>query len=279
MIEKAVLNAKKAGFAVSKIVVVGGFGDSRCLQSYLLEQKSRLVRKLGSSLRLRFSPANTSATGVATGAILRSINKASGPSRKPCQSIGILRHIPCDDEYEEYTTKILDQPKKWNAQEEVFYVMDTIRWIVKKVFQHTHILRNYTNNLKDGPMLDSVHTFTFVSEHLFEPDQHEWIIAEPLWASETCTSDFYKLSHPKNAGKTTEIGAAEFDISHMRRMIRASNKREDVTLDKAVILVEMTVIDRNLEFIARWPATAEGQIIQGSRKFFSVASAFTPGTQ
>ncbi|KAF1363129.1 hypothetical protein EJ07DRAFT_163038 [Lizonia empirigonia] len=263
MIENAVLNAKIAGYAVSKIVVVGGFGDSRCLQSYLLEQKNRLVRKLGSPLKLRFSPANTSATGVATGAIMRSMNKVDGPSRKPCQSIGILRHIPCDDENEEYTTEILDQPKKWNVQEEVFYVMDTIRWIVKK----------------DGPMLDSVHTFTFVSEHLFEPDQHEWIISEHLWASETCTLDFYKLSHPKNAGKTTEIGAAEFDISHMKRMVRASNKREDVTLDKAVILVEMTVIDRNLEFIARWPATADGQIIQGSRKFFSVTSAFTPGTQ
>ena len=46
-----------------------------------------------------------------------------------------------------------------------------------------------------------------------------------------------------------------------------------------VILVEMTAMDRNLEFIARWPATEEGQIIQGSRKFFSVASLFTPGTQ
>ena len=128
-------------------------------------------------------------------------------------------------------------------------------------------------------MLDSVHTVTFESEHLFQPDQEEWIIEEQLWASETCILDFYKLDHPNNIGKTMEIGAVEFDISNMRQKIRKDNREAGEMVDKVVILVEMTVIDRNLEFNARWPATPEGQIIQGSRKFFSVASAFTPGTQ
>ena len=128
-------------------------------------------------------------------------------------------------------------------------------------------------------MLDSVHTVTFESEHLFQPDQEEWIIEEQLWASETCILDFYKLDHPNNIGKTMEIGAVEFDISNMRQKIRKDNREAGEMVDMVVILVEMTVIDRNLEFNARWPATPEGQIIQGSRKFFSVASAFTPGTQ
>lgn len=118
-----------------------------------------------------------------------------------------------------------------------------------------------------------------MSEHLFQSDQREWIIEEQFWASETCTRDFYKLNHPNNAGKTMEIGAVEFDISDMRQRIRTANRRNGDMVDKVVILVEMTVIDRNLEFVARWPATPEGQVIQGSRKFFSVASAFVPGTQ
>lgn len=111
MMEDAVVNAKDAGYAVSKVVVVGGFGDSPCLQSYLLQQKDRIVRELGQPLKLRFSPRNMSATGVATGAILRAINKANGPSRIPCQSVGILRHILCDQP-EDYPAEVLSQARE-----------------------------------------------------------------------------------------------------------------------------------------------------------------------
>jgi hypothetical protein len=132
MMEDAVTNAKESGYAVSKIVVVGGFGDSPCLQDYLVEQKDRLVKKLRTPLKLRFSPRNMSATGVATGAILRSVNKDNGPSRIPCQSIGVLRHIPCDHDDGQYSAEVLAQPTKWNTPEEMHYVMNTIRWVVKK---------------------------------------------------------------------------------------------------------------------------------------------------
>ncbi|KAJ4342040.1 hypothetical protein N0V87_001366 [Didymella glomerata] len=278
MMEDAVVNAKNAGYAVSKVVVVGGFGDSPCLQSYLLQQKDRIVRNLGQPLKLRFSPRNMSATGVATGAILRAINKANGPSRIPCQSIGILRHIPCDQP-EDYPAEVLSQPSKWSAAEQKPYVMNTIHWVVKKVSLFVSIICQSADFLQNDEMLESVHTVRFLSEHVFQANDREWVVEEQLWASETCTLDFYKLDHEHNAGKTTEIGAVEFDITTLRQRIRTANRRDRETIDKAVILVEMTVIDRNLEFTARWPPTPEGEIIQGSRRFFSVASAFTPGTQ
>lgn len=132
MMEQAVVNAGNAGYAISKVVVVGGFGDSPCLQSYLLEQREKVVKKLGIPFELHSPPRNMSATGVATGAILRTINKANGPSRIPCQSIGVLRHIPCDQDIE-YTSEVLAQPNTWHAQENMNYVMNTIRWVVKKV--------------------------------------------------------------------------------------------------------------------------------------------------
>lgn len=43
--------------------------------------------------------ANTSATGVATGAIIRAQNKDEGPKRIPCRSIGVLYHVPDDPDY------------------------------------------------------------------------------------------------------------------------------------------------------------------------------------
>ncbi|KAJ8115705.1 hypothetical protein OPT61_g2702 [Boeremia exigua] len=263
MMEDAIVNAKTVGYNVSKIVVVGGFGDSPCLQSYLTAQKDLIAKDLKQPLKLRFLPRNTSATGVATGAILRAIDKANGPSRIPCQSIGVLRHIPCHDEDDQYPREVFNQPKRWSHQEKQNYVMDTILWIVKK----------------DGEMLDSLHTVTFLSEHVFQPNELEWVIEEQLWASETCVADFFKIDHPKNAGKIMKIGAVEFDISNMRQKIRSANRKAGEMVDKAVIFVELAVIDRNLEFTARWPPTPEGQVIKGSRKFFSVASAFIPGTQ
>ncbi|KAF1923136.1 uncharacterized protein M421DRAFT_9919 [Didymella exigua CBS 183.55] len=122
MIEDTAVNAKDTGYTVSKIVVVGGFGDSPCLQAYLLEQKGRVERRLGSPLKLRFSQRNMSATGVATGAILRTINKANGPSRIPCQSIGILRHIPCD-QTEEYSAEVLSQKKTRDTYDVTDYIL------------------------------------------------------------------------------------------------------------------------------------------------------------
>ena len=127
--------------------------------------------------------------------------------------------------------------------------------------------------------MNSVHTVTFKSEHTFRPDDMDWVLEEQLWASPDAVVDFFQLDHPNNFGKTMQIGAVEFDMTDMRQQVRAANIQEGEKPDKVIILVEMTVIDRNLEFTARWPATEEGQIIQGSRKFFSVASLFTPGTQ
>lgn len=137
MLEDAVMNAKNVGYTVSKVVVVVGFGDSPCLQSYLLEQKDRILRESWSpfdlNFGLKFVPRDvSSATGVATGAILRAINKKEGPSRKPCQSIGILRHIPCDDE-DMYPVEVMLQPRTWSDPEQEEFVMNTIEWVVKKV--------------------------------------------------------------------------------------------------------------------------------------------------
>jgi hypothetical protein len=127
MMEEAVINAKNVGYTVSKVIVVGGFGDSPCMQRYLLEQKDRIAQETGSSFESKFTPRDvSSATGVATGATLRAIDKANGPSRKPCQSMGILRHIPCEDEHM-YPVKVMLQPRTWSDSQQACFVMNTIK--------------------------------------------------------------------------------------------------------------------------------------------------------
>jgi hypothetical protein len=45
------------------------------------------------------------------------------------------------------------------------------------------------------------------------------------------------------------------------------------------VLVELMVIGRDLKFRVRYPATENGELIQGSDRSFSLVSAFQPGTQ
>jgi hypothetical protein len=45
------------------------------------------------------------------------------------------------------------------------------------------------------------------------------------------------------------------------------------------VLVEIIIIDRDLKFRVRYPATEKGAVIQGSEKSFSLVAAFQPGTK
>ena len=127
------------------------------------------MRRLGTPLKLRFSPRKMSATGVATGAILRAISKTNGPSRIPYQSIGIFCHIPCKSETEVYTADVLGQPTKCSSEEED-NIMNTLEW-VKNVCQSTHVVFCFADLTKNGAMLDSVYMVTFLSGHVFQPTQ------------------------------------------------------------------------------------------------------------
>ena len=44
-------------------------------------------------------------------------------------------------------------------------------------------------------------------------------------------------------------------------------------LNSVVLLLEMKIVGRNLEFIARYPPVPDGHIIRGTRRHFSVAGA------
>lgn len=45
------------------------------------------------------------------------------------------------------------------------------------------------------------------------------------------------------------------------------------------VLVEILIIDRDLKFRVRYPATEAGAVIQGSDKSSSLIAAFQPGTK
>lgn len=137
------VKAEKAHYPIYTIVVVGGFGDSPCLCEYLAEKIGIHNNNARHPVRLCFPARERSATGVATGAILRAVDKTGGPSRITSQSVGVLRHIPADDRGF-YSSEVRAQLAELDDEDGHLYIWDTIEWKVIKVrnvsLWHIHLL-------------------------------------------------------------------------------------------------------------------------------------------
>jgi hypothetical protein len=135
LMEDQISGAIKGGTVARKVIVVGGFGDSPALRDHLTTCLTQINRQRGTNIEIIFAPSNTSATGVAVGAITRALNKENGPERVPCQSIGILRHVPYEPEV--YSEEVLAQEWEKNDIDEESYIRRTIQWVIKVVSYFT----------------------------------------------------------------------------------------------------------------------------------------------
>jgi hypothetical protein len=140
LMQDQIYHAISEDIGIDKVVLVGGFGDSPALKEYLSASLQRINENEDKSLQLVCTPAQTSATGVAKGALMRAMNKEHGPKRIPVQSIGILHHVRYDPS--QYPSKVLDQGN-WseNTLMDEWYIMDTIQWLIKVV---SHPLDHHT---------------------------------------------------------------------------------------------------------------------------------------
>ena len=132
LLERQLGLAFEKGLTVSKVIVVGGFGESPSL-------RSRLTKLVGSKRNVNGNiidiiwPDRFPTSAVARGAVLRSLNKDNGPTRQSRASFGFLRT-------EEYNTKQLlpeyieaavrpsvDPIDGWE------WVKNTIFWVIQAV--------------------------------------------------------------------------------------------------------------------------------------------------
>jgi hypothetical protein len=269
---------------VDKVVLVGGFGDNPALKQFLTASLVKINKAHRTNIVLVTTTANTSAGAVATGGVVRAQSKDHGPKRVPCQSIGVIRHVPYEPET--YSSDVISQGWEQSETDREYYIMRTIEWIIKVVSSLSYLTLPYpeaphgTDNFQGDGELSPVHLFSFKTLHHFSPDCTKWVAEEQLYASDTCTDDFYTRFHVKNKGKTTEIGSVKFDITHLQAQIQTQTTPDaDNEWYEIELLIEMKVIDRNLQFTARWPANDQNAaVIQGSQAYFNLVSAFAPGT-
>lgn len=132
LLQTQIAEARSAAIQVDKVVCVGGFCDNPAMRVHLKNVVDSVnSNNPGSNIDVMCAPANTSATSVAIGAVMRSLDKANGPTRLPRLSIGIKCHIeqgdpdrPTDDA--DWKTSEYDGKK---------YKFDVIEWKIKAVSQ------------------------------------------------------------------------------------------------------------------------------------------------
>jgi hypothetical protein len=129
-------NARVSSIRVDKVVLVGGFGDSPALKAYLDASLKRVNKQYCTNTELISASANTSAIGVAVGALKRAEDKDNGAKRIPSLSIGVYYHVP--DDPEEFSPEVLAQLWSYSELSQQQYIMNTIKWHIKAVSLYLH---------------------------------------------------------------------------------------------------------------------------------------------
>ncbi|CAG8974761.1 hypothetical protein HYALB_00000372 [Hymenoscyphus albidus] len=167
---------------VQKVFLIGGFGAAPSLRSYLRKFLDDLVNELNLpyEIELVTTSVQESVSAIASGAILRALNKAGGPIRRAESSYGFLRREPYQPleipEHKEQTPEVdaLDGHK----------FVTTIDYFMVK-----------------GMVLKPTHKFRpFTCEHAFELYDERLRCEEILYVSDFAKRSHFHPDHLENKG-------------------------------------------------------------------------------
>ncbi|QSZ36109.1 hypothetical protein DSL72_007234 [Monilinia vaccinii-corymbosi] len=190
-------------------------------------------------------------TAVASGAVLRALDKKNGPERISQSSYGFLSHEPWLPLL--FPGHQKDNPSEENKLDGEKYVSTIDYFMIKgKPIPPTHEFEALTN----------FHTFAI--------DEKQFLCEELLYVSDTATESHYSLRNIRNA-----------DMTFLRdRGIIKPVYPEDRTKGVEHYRVEYDLVaiveGRALRYEARYPAGGGGEVLGKGQ--FSIAAAFKEGT-
>ncbi|ENH72754.1 hypothetical protein FOC1_g10013424 [Fusarium oxysporum f. sp. cubense race 1] len=208
--------ARVKGYTVEKVVLIGGFGTSISLSQRLQDFLEEYGREHNCRITLMEPQQGTSIlNAVASGAVLRALNKANGPERIARSSYGILRSEP----FGQYPEHAGLKPS-YDRHDGMAYIKQTIDWV-----------------LKLGEVVPSVwQCEPFACSHTFDVwPVRPFICREILYVSDRATKSHYRKTHPNNQG-AEYVGEIEVDFSSLR--------------DRIDFTMAIKVVDRDLECFA-----------------------------
>ncbi|SCO27216.1 related to hsp70 protein [Fusarium fujikuroi] len=174
--------ARGKGYTVRKVVLTGGFGNSISLFQRIQEFLEGYGREHNCRMVLIAPGEGTSIiNAVASGAILRALDKGNGPARIARSSYGILRTEPFG-QYPEHS----GLKPSYDRHDGLPYMEQTIDWV-----------------LKLGQLIPSVwECEPFTCSHTFDVwPVRPLICKEMLYVSDRATRSHFRKTHPNNQGQ------------------------------------------------------------------------------
>ncbi|EMT64826.1 hypothetical protein FOC4_g10007517 [Fusarium odoratissimum] len=252
--------ARGKGYTVGKVVLIGGFGTSISLSQMLQEFLEEYSREHSCRVTLMEPQQGTSIiNAVASGAVLRALNKANGPERIARSSYGILRTEPFGQYHEHAGLK-----PSYDRHDGMPYIKQTIDWV-----------------LKLGERVPSVwQCEPFTCSHTFDVwPVRPFICKEILYVSDRATRSHYRRTHPNNQG-AEYVGEIEVDFSSLRDQLAPIEpvvNRNQQKIGKRHYRIDFTmaikVVDRDLECFA----IHDQKVVKKCR--INIASGFRPGVK
>ncbi|KAJ5054792.1 uncharacterized protein L3040_001056 [Drepanopeziza brunnea f. sp. 'multigermtubi'] len=246
---------------VKKVFLIGGFGAAPSLRTFIGKFLEDFQKEFNLPYEIRLVTTNDqeSVTAVASGAVLRALNKQQGPTREANSSFGFLRIEP-------YNPKYLVGHRRAKAERDEVdgedYVTVIDYFIVK------------------GTVIPSMHIFTpYTTYHTFEVDEPLFLCEEVLYVSDIATESHYALTDPRN--KDAQVaGKIVVDMTFLRdegriQPILPPPGPHGVAHYKVEYDLVAVVEGRNLRYEARYPSNS-GKV-RGTGQV-SIAAAFQPGT-
>ncbi|KAG4032827.1 hypothetical protein MFRU_006g02900 [Monilinia fructicola] len=260
LLENQINQAVAKGLVVKKVFLVGGFGASPSLRSHLEQWLQRKSEALDFNIGL-IADKRKCITAVASGAVLRALDKKNGPERISQSSYGFLR-------YE------LWEPQRWHghkkAKEPEANELDGEKYVPTVDYF-----------MVKGHSIRSNHQFEpFFTYHTFAIDEPQFLCEELLYVSDTATEPHYSPKNVRNADAQI-AGRIIVDMTFLRdkgiiKPVYAKNGKEGVEHYRVEYELVAIVAGRALRYEARYPAGEEGKVL--GRGQFCIAAAFREGT-
>ncbi|KAF7955544.1 hypothetical protein EAE96_004470 [Botrytis aclada] len=259
--------ALEKGLKVKKVFLLGGFGASPSLRSYLRNYLREMSSKPEVGYDIELMTGNDASgypvTAVSCGAVLAALNKNNGPARRAQSSYGIFRK-------ELYQPNVLGFEAHRDCTAEKCSIDDQ---------EYLYVVNYFV--FKDS-LIPPRHRFEpWISIHAFPEKYTSWICEELIYVSDRTKYSHYPLEHENN--KDAQIaGRLEFDMTFLKtqKKIPLAERRYGKTkLAEPHYCVELEIsAELNgmlLEYSARYPAGIGGKIM--SRGQVCVSAAFAPG--
>ncbi|KAF4957458.1 hypothetical protein FGADI_3094 [Fusarium gaditjirri] len=290
ILESQLEGARKEGCTVGKVVLVGGFGTSNSLRERIRGFLEEYGREHNCRVTLMEPQQGTPMNSVASGAVLRALNKENGPERIARLSYGILRTEPFGQFLEHAGLK-----PSYDHHDGMPYIKDTIDWVLKLVSRYVEALHLLQNQLKHrerefhqygsvSPSPAAIHSTSGLSAPLsakrystYQTARQNRIIAKLIPITKVSLRILMEYISNWILEGAEYVGEIEVDFSSLRDQLVpiepiVDNYQQNVGEKHYRIdfMVAIRVVDRNLECFA----IHDQNVVQKCR--INIAPSFRP---